>query len=168
MACENGLFIEVQGPVDTSPPSTQVTGDRLRRVHLFDKGVSLEEEISDLPTLTPIPIRVGQCWLLNGLVQEIISVGLDHVETLQWTPADPFLSPGSQLIIDSKNDYCLYSKGLGTDVRVPFCELVKACTLVERSPDRIQSSLITDERGEFIDIVRRELLFSSVTMTRTL
>ena len=160
-----GLFIEVQGLDDTSPPSTQVTGDRARRVHLFDRGVSLEEEISDLPALTPIPIRIGQCWLLGGLVHEIVSIGPDYVESLEWTPADPLLSPGSHLTIDTKNDYCLYSKGQGSDNKVLFKDLMKSCTLVERSPDCIKSSL--DKRAAFIDIVWRELLSSTVSMTRS-
>ena len=89
-----GLYIEVQGPDETTPLSTPVTGDRQRRAHLFDRGIALEEEISILPALTPIPIRTGQCWLLEGRVHEIVSIGPDYVESLEWTPSDPLLSPG--------------------------------------------------------------------------
>jgi len=160
-----GLFIEVQGP-DPLPSHLPVSGDRDRLISLYDRGISLEEEESTLSTLSNIPLRVGQCWHLRDKVYEVVAFAGDCAECLEWTPSDILLSPQSTLTLDPSDNYRLYPKGMGTDIKIPLVDLLKSRVLVERSPDKVTVTHKISQAGPGLEIVRLEALSSLIVTTR--
>ena len=100
---KTGLCIEVQGPSLLLADGIDIETTYQRDL-LQTRGIVLAVEDSSSSSLLPLPLRVGQCWALDGKVLEIVGFRQFDAECLEWTPASS-LSLGVELSVKTDDNH---------------------------------------------------------------
>ncbi len=132
---KTGLTIEVQGPKPRDVNSEFLIGNETERKLWFERGLALVGENTDDVELLPIAFRTGQCWELDGKVNEIVAFDGDTAQCLVWEPDNEILYPGVSLCVSPENDYKAYANGMGTGFSLPLSRLETSTMLIERNKD---------------------------------
>ena len=83
------------------------------------------------------PIRIGQCWELDGRVCEILGYNGDSVEVMYWD-GNGQIEAGNKLEVSDDNSYYGYPTGMGGRNKISRVLLLNGAThLVELSRDTI-------------------------------
>ena len=132
---KTGLTIVVQGPEPRDDNSEFLVGSETDRKLWFERGVALVGENSDDADLLPIAFRTGQCWELDGKVNEIVAFDGNTAQCLVWETDNDILYPGVALCVSPDNDYEAYAQGMGTGFNLPLSRLESSTMLIERNKD---------------------------------
>ncbi len=100
-------------------------------MRLADRGIAIKGEESTDPALTPLQVRVRQCWTLEGKALGVTGFTPDRAEYLESTKAQDIILPGVELTVDPSDGHRRY------DLSIPLSDLTLSRILVELVPDQI-------------------------------
>ena len=127
------------GKTDGWELATSHEQDLDARTAMNTRGIVLK---SELGTDGIIPMRVGQCWLIDGNITEILGFRKDDVEVMIWHCNDAPIADATVTATEES-----HPRGMGGDIIMPKIDfLEKATHLVELSKDKITE----DGEGEIL------------------
>jgi hypothetical protein len=83
-----------------------------------------------------IPLRVGQCWLKDNKVVEIVGFDGEKCEVIKWEGRE--IREGSRVKVSSRKDYEGYATGMGSRVSMNRKEVCSENRLVEIGKDSVK------------------------------
>ena len=104
-----------------------------KRRELESRGIVLAAELIENGET---PLRIGQCWELDGRVYEILGYDGDKIEIMYWD-GNGRIEVGSKLEVSDDNSYYGYPTGMGGRNKIDRIILNGAAHLVELSRDTI-------------------------------